>query len=94
MVTGLHSRKKNANQDDGFDLEAPRSTKGRGRDDDEVKTHGRISFRRRLVQSEVGCAIEAIICFLIFGLFLGYLISHHQQRKVRVSFVSCQIRTT
>jgi len=80
MKAGLHSRKKNSNPDDGFDPEALKSS--RSGDDDEVKTHGRVKFLRRFVQSEVGCAIEIIAGFLIFALLFGYVVSHHQQRKV------------
>ena len=83
MKAGLHSRKKNSNPDDGFDPEALKSS--RSGDDDEVKTHGRVNFLRRFVQSEVGCAIEIIAGFLIFALLFGYVVSHHQQRKVRIS---------
>ncbi len=83
MKAGLHSRKKNSNPDDGFDPEALKSN--RSGDDDEVKTHGRVNFLRRFVTSEVGCAIEVIVGFLIFGLLFGYVVSHHQQRKVSIS---------
>ena len=83
MITGLHSRKKNSNQDDGFDPETPKSKRSGSEDDGEVKTHGKSKFVWRFVRSEVGCAIEVIIGFLFFGLLLGFMISHHQQRKVR-----------
>ena len=88
MITGLHARKKPVNQndtDDGPDLEvskSPSMSSVGGAD----KTHRRNSFLRRLVRSEIGCAIEAVIGFLLFGLFLGYIILHHQQRKVRFYF--------
>jgi len=82
MITGLHSRKKNSNQNDGLDPEVPELSLNVGVDDDEIKTHRRISFVRRLVRSEVGCAIEAVVAFLMFGLLLGYTLLHHQQRKV------------
>jgi len=82
MITGLHSRKKALKQDDGFDPEVPKSPSSGSRNDDEIKTHGRISFLRRFVRSEIGYAIEAVILFLLFGLVLGYIILHHQQRKV------------
>ena len=85
MITGLHSRKKNLNHDDSFDPEDPLSPLKGGGDDEEVKTHGRVNVFRGLLRSEVGCAIEAVVGFLIFGLFLGYMILHHQHRKVRFS---------
>jgi len=83
MITGLHSRKKASNQDDGFDPEVPKSPSSVG-GDDEIKTHRRKKPIRSglLLKGEIGCAIEAVIGFLIFGLFLGFLILHHQQRKV------------
>ena len=77
-TTGLHARKRPTNHED-LDLEIPNSSASERAD----KTHRR-SFLSRLVRSEVGCAIEAVIGFLLFGLFLGYIILHHQQRKVRV----------
>lgn len=83
MITGLHSRKKNSNQEDGFDPETPKSRMSGSEDDGEDKTHRRVNFLRRFVQSEVGCAIEVIIGFLFFGLLFGFVISHHQHRKVR-----------
>lgn len=92
MITGLHSRKKNSNQSEGIDPEVPELSLNVGVDDDEIKTHRRISFVRRLVRSEVGCAIEAVVAFLIFGLLLGYIILHHQQRKVRLPVMN-EIRT-
>ena len=85
MITGLHSRKRAVNQDDVLDPEVPKSSSSGGRDDDENKTHGRISFMRRFVRSDVGCAIEAVVGFLVLGLVLGYIILHYQQRKVRLS---------
>jgi hypothetical protein len=94
MITGLHSRKKASNQEDGFDPEVPKSPSSVG-GDDEIKTHGRKKPIRSglLLKGEIGCAIEAVIGFLIFGLFLGFLILHHQQRKVRF-LLSTNIRTT
>ena len=86
MSSRLHSRKKPLNQDDGPDLEVQKSqspSSGGGGDD---KTHRRTTFLGRLVRSEIGCAIKVIIGFLLFGLFLGYVILHNQQRKVRFYF--------
>ena len=77
MGTGLKSRKKNSNYDGGFDPEAQK-----GGDIDKVKKHGRVGSLKRFVQSEVGCAIEIIIGFLIFAFFLVYFITHHRHRKV------------
>lgn len=82
MGSGLKSRKKNSNQDDSFDPEAQK-----GGDSDKVKKYGRVGSLKRFVQSEVGCAIEIVIGFLIFALLLAYFISHHRQRKVRLCVV-------
>ena len=80
MGTGLKSRKKNSNYDGGFDPEAQK-----GGDIYDMKKHGRVGSLRRFVQSEVGCAIEIIIGFLIFAFLLVYFITHHRHRKVRLS---------
>lgn len=37
---------------------------------------------RRVVQSEVGCALEAVIAFVVIGLFIAYICLHHHHRKV------------
>ncbi len=84
MGTGLKSRKKNSYQDESFDPEAQK-----GGDIDKVKKHGRVGSLRRFVQSEVGCAIEIIIGFLIFAFLLAYFVSHHRQRKVRLRLCPC-----
>jgi hypothetical protein len=80
--SGLHARKKTSNHDteDHTDIETPKSPSGKGIDD---KEHRQIGFLSRYVRSEIGCAIEVVVGFLLFGLFLGYMILHHQQRKVR-----------
>ena len=83
MSTGLHVRKKPLNQEDDPDSEALNPPSKGDRDDSDKKMHGQTSFLRRLVRSEIGCAIEAIVGFLLFGLLFGYMILHHQHRKVR-----------
>jgi hypothetical protein len=88
MITGLHSRRKALNQDDGPDPEMSKPSSSGSGDDDETKTHGRNPFLRRVVRSEVGCAVRVVIGFLVFGLVFGYLILHHQTRKVRFSCYS------
>lgn len=82
MSTGLHVRKKPLNQEDDPDSEALNPPSKGDRDDSDKKMHGQTSFLRRLVRSEIGCAIEAIVGFLLFGLLFGYMILHHQHRKV------------
>mmetsp|Transcript_4165 Transcript_4165/g.10071 ORF Transcript_4165/g.10071 Transcript_4165/m.10071 type:complete len:455 (-) Transcript_4165:28-1392(-) len=79
MGTGLHVRKKALCQDDNPDPEVPSN---KDEDDNAKKVQRRQSFLRRLFRSEVGCAIEAIMAFLFFGFVLGYLMLHHQHRKV------------
>jgi len=78
MPSGLHARKKTLNHDEDVDPEIPKSPSNGGT----AKTHRRTSLLRRYVRSEIGCAIEVVFGFLLFGIFLGYLILHHQQRKV------------
>lgn len=80
--SGLHARKKTSNHDteDPADIEIPKSPSSKGIDKEHYRRTG---FLRRYVRSEIGCAIEVVVGFLLFGLFLGYMILHHQQRKVR-----------
>lgn len=80
MSTGLHARKKIAPNDGDADIEIQRSQSNEGGAD---RSHRRYRFFRRFVRSEVGCAIEAVVAFLVVGLFLGYVMMHHQRRKVR-----------
>jgi hypothetical protein len=84
---GLYARRNRGDvgQRDILDLERSPSSGGLER-----------SHRRRrnpctrFLYSELGCAIEMIVAFLVVGLFLGYMILHHQQRKVRpISNQSC-----
>jgi hypothetical protein len=91
MITGLHSRKKALNQDNDLDPEMPKPPSSGGGYDDEMKTHGRSPFLRRVVRSEVGCALRVVVGFLVFGLFFGYVILHHQTRKVRFSCYSFEL---
>jgi hypothetical protein len=86
MSTGLHARKKQMypsapGDDQGPDVEEQEMNKApvSGGID---RVHRRRSSFMRFIQSEVGCAIEMVVVFLIAGLFLGYLMLHHQQRKV------------
>jgi len=83
MITGLHSRKKTHTHDDETDLEMSRSTLSASGDEGERKTHGRVSFLRRFIRSEVGCAIEIVTGFFAFGILLGYIILHNHHNKVR-----------
>ena len=87
MSTGLHVRKKPSNLEEDADPEVPSSPSNGDGNGSENKIHGQTSFFRRFVRSEVGCAIEAIAGFLIFGLLFGYLILHHQHRKVRSDLI-------
>ena len=41
-----------------------------------------IRVLRRVVHSEVGCALEAVVAFVIIGLFIAYVCLHHHHRKV------------
>ena len=82
--TGLHARKKGALQDP----EDPDQK-------DESPPSGGVRLRRRsrllplyLYRSEVGCALEMVVCFLLGGLFIGYFILHHQHRKVALQIMS------
>jgi hypothetical protein len=72
---GLHSRKKAAQYDDPEDMTqiSPSAAK-------KSKVHRRSSFA--VFRSELGCAIEVVVLFLICGLFLGYFAMHHQHRNI------------
>ena len=91
MATGLHARKKGSSHEDGLvDPETPMSPAKGGAtedddDDEKHKAHGRTGFLRRFFASEIGCAIEVVVCFLVFGLLFGSVILHTQRRKVRRS---------
>lgn len=85
MSTGLHARKKIAHNDDHDtdDIEQSRAAAlPSGSDEGTDRSRRRYRCIRRFIRSEVGCAIEAVIGFLTVGLLLGYLILHHQHRKV------------
>lgn len=74
-----------------MDPETPMSpTKGGATEDDDDekhKAHGRTGFLRRFFASEIGCAIEVVVCFLVFGLLFGSVILHTQRRKVVLHIV-------
>jgi hypothetical protein len=84
--TGLHARKKREDYGTREQTDEEKSPSSGGLD----RSHRR---RRnpftRFLRSEVGCAIEMVVAFLVVGLVLGYLILHHQQRKVSVFVFVC-----
>jgi hypothetical protein len=80
-TSGLHARKNRGDlvQRDMLDSERSPSS-----GEMERSHRRRRNPCNRFLCSEVGCAIEMIAAFLVVGLVLGYLILHHQQRKVRI----------
>ncbi len=84
MSTGLHARKR-VHQEHGSSDPIP-STPSSGGLFRFPKARNR--FLPRFLRSELGCAVEAIIGFLVFGLFLGYFVLHHQHRKVILQVMS------
>lgn len=84
MSTGLHARKRIQHDNDSNGRLYSSPTSGG------LSRYHKARNRcfPRFFRSELGCAIEAIIGFLIFGLFLGYFILHHQHRKVILQVMS------
>jgi hypothetical protein len=78
IATGLYARKSRAAHHDPDYLSA------QGLDfQNRKRTHTKRSrCFPAFLRSEVGCAIESVIFFLIFGLSLGYFALHHQHHKV------------
>jgi hypothetical protein len=85
MSTGLHARKRQHHDVESHDRILPSATPS-GVLSPFHKAKNRLL--PRFLRSELGCAIEVVLCFLIFGLFLGYFILHHQHRKVILQVMS------
>eukprot|EP00429_Kryptoperidinium_foliaceum_P029166 CAMPEP_0176134562 /NCGR_PEP_ID=MMETSP0120_2-20121206/68241_1 /TAXON_ID=160619 /ORGANISM="Kryptoperidinium foliaceum, Strain CCMP 1326" /LENGTH=445 /DNA_ID=CAMNT_0017470215 /DNA_START=151 /DNA_END=1488 /DNA_ORIENTATION=- len=83
MATGLHARKKSQHGDLRQDLPKSPDSGGVSR-----YRKARNRFLPGFLRSELGYAIESVICFLGFGLFLGYFMLHHHHRKVVLQVMS------
>lgn len=87
MSTGLHARRKTAN-----DLESSLQSIKHNTNDGDEHFHDHRKFKNRFLpaflRSELGCAMEAVIGFLVFGLLLAYIILHHQHRRVILQVMS------
>jgi len=85
MSTGLHARKRVHQDLDSRDRVQGTSSPGGG-----LSSYhkARNRFLPRYLRNELGYAVEAIVGFLIFGLFLGFFILHHQHRKVILQVMS------
>lgn len=82
--TGLHARKK-IHQDVEEGPQPPPSSGGMSR---YQKAKRGLLFPLRFLRSEVGCAFEAVIGFLVCGLLLAFFMSSHQHRKVVLHVMS------
>lgn len=83
MSTGLHSRKRVSNDIEQNEIPQAPSSGGLFR-----YHKARNRFLPNFMRSELGCAIEAVIAFLLCGLFFGYIIMHNQHRKVILQVMS------
>lgn len=82
--TGLHARKKIHQDEESHNpIPNPPSSGGLSR-----LHKAQLRLLPRFFRSELGCAVEAVVGFLVFGLLLGFFIAHHQHRKVILQVMS------
>jgi hypothetical protein len=85
MSTGLHARKRQSHDVESHDRIHSSSPASGGLSQYHKAKN---KLLPRFLRSELGCAIETVLCFLVFGLFLGYFMLHHQHRKVILQVMS------
>ena len=83
-ATGLHARKKGAHHDPENPPDIPVFPPSASH----LRKFRRSRFLPPFIRSEVGCAVEAVVGFFVFGLVLGYFILHNQHRKVVLQIMS------
>lgn len=76
---GLHARKR---LNDDIEQRLPQAPDSGGVNRSRSARGGIFARCARFARSEVGCAIEAIVGFLLLGLFLGFFMLHNHHRKV------------
>jgi hypothetical protein len=81
---GLYARKRGQNDD--IEQNIPTAPVSGG----STRHNGRNRILPGFLRSELGCAIEAIVAFLLFGLFLGFFMLQHQHRKVVLQIMANQ----